>query len=202
MENLKVLRKVDWIISEADGFGFHVGDQIKLGTFYTATCQKVGKKGSIFMMDQYLEQAVAMNANGKNEGGYEESDLRHIFKNMERNPMFDEVRSALVSFKNGDYFRIPTAEEMFGPDKAHEYYETLSNKKQWPLMKDPKNRIAFRGKDQEIDWGWLQNKYKISETNFAQVNIQGYAGHSNSSSTYGVRVVFRLSSNRNAKGDD
>lgn len=188
---MKVLRKNEVVVDKINGF--KVGDQIKIGRFYTATCQKVGKKGAIFMMDQYLDHAYAMNANGKNEGGYEESDLRHIFKNMELNPMFDEVRSMLVPFKNGDYFRIPTAEEMFGPEEAHKYYETLSNKKQWPLMKDRENRIAFRGEDQEGEWGWLQNKYKNSTAYFASVYYIGGVGHADASSAYGVRVVFRLS---------
>lgn len=192
---MKVMRRNEVTVDKDlyKGTGFKIGDQIKIGRFHTATCQKVGKKGAIFMMDQYLDRAVAMNANGKNEGGYEESDLRHIFKNMELNSMFDEVRSMLVPFKNGDYFRIPNAEEMFGPEEIHECVETLSNKKQWPLMKDRKNRIAFRGKYQETDFGWLQNKYKDSTNHFAFVSNCGSLGYNYASNASGARVVFRLS---------
>lgn len=187
---MKVMRKME---VECNGSAFQVGDQIKIGRFYTATCQKVGKKGAIFMMDQYIDCPVPMNANGKNEGGYEKSDLRHIFKNMELNPMFDEVRCILIPFKNGDYFRIPTAEEMFGPEETHKYYETLGNKKQWPLMKDRKNRIAFLDENQDIKWGWLQNKRKNSIDHFSVVNKDGALEMNDASDPIGVRVVFRLS---------
>lgn len=189
---MKVIRKTKTIVNKINRF--RVEDQIKIGDNYTATCQKVGKNGAIFMMDQYLNNIVAMNSNGKNKGGYEESDLRNTITNkIHLDPMFDEIRGMMVPFENGDFLRIPTAEEMFGPEEAHKYYESLSNKKQWPLMKNRKNRIAFRGKDQEIEWGWLQNKYKNSSSYFAGVSSYGRAHNGYASTARGVRAVFLLS---------
>ena len=188
---MKVMRRNEVTVNKETGF--EVGDQIKIWRFYTATCQKVGKNGAIFMMDQYLDHAAAINTNEKNESGYEKSDLRRVLQDMVRHPMFDEVRSMLVPFKNGDYFRIPTAEEMLGAEEAHKYYEILNNKKQWPLMKDRKNRIAFRGENQEIEWGWLQNKRKNSTFLFGILACSGDNYGANASGINGVRVVFRLS---------
>lgn len=189
---MKVMRKMEVLVNRGQG-GFKVGDQIQVGKHYTATCQKVGKNGAIFMFDQYLDEAQVMNQQRTNEGGYKASDLRRFLKGFAMNPMFDEIREMMAPFKKtGDLLRIPTAEEMFGPEEAHEYYEALSLKKRWPLMKDRRNRIAFRGEDQEIDWGWLQNKYKESAAGFTLVHNVGLSTTFAASDTYGVRVVFRL----------
>lgn len=187
---LKVWRKMEVVLDKE--VGFKVGDQIQVGRFYTATCQKVTKKGAIFCMDQYLDEEQVMNERRTNEGGYEVSYLRTYLKGFALNSMFDEIRDMMVPFKNGDLLRIPTAEEMFGPEEAHAYYEALSNKKRWPLMKDRKNRVAYRRENQEIEWSWLQNKYKYSPTYFALVDIHGYASGYGAFSSYGVRVVFQL----------
>ena len=189
---MKVIRKIEGEINKE--VGFKVGDQIQVGKHYTATCQKVGKNGAIFMFDQYLDEAMVMNHQETKEGDYKTSDLRKFLKDFAMNSIFNEIREMMVPFKNtGDLLRIPTAEEMFGPEEAHGYYETLSNKKQWELMKDRHNRIAFRGEDQDLEWGWLQNKYKKSTTYFAYVVCNGGASYyGNASYYYGVRVVFRL----------
>lgn len=186
---MKVMRKMEGTINKK--VGFKVGDQIQIGK-YTATCQKVGKKGAIFCMDQYLDEDRPMNAQRTNEGDYESSDLRKYLQTLSADEMFAEIKEMMVPFKNGDLLRIPTAEEMFGPEEAYEYYEALKNKKQWPLMKDRHNLIAFREDEQKLEWGWLQNKYKDSAANFAIVTSNGYAYDGSASNAYGVRVVFRL----------
>lgn len=189
---MKVIRKKEVLVNGRNGC-FKIGDRIQVGKHYTATCQKVGKNGAIFMFDQYLDSAQAMNYQRTNEGGYEASDLRKFLKEFAKTSMFDEIREMMVPFKKtGDLLRIPTAEEMFGPEKAHKYYEIISHKKQWALMKDRHNRIAFRGEDQELDWGWLQNRYKNSSSDFAITKMYGSTNNSNASTANGVRVVFRL----------
>lgn len=168
---MKVMRKMKVLANGKHG-GFKVGDQIHVGKYYTATCQKVGKNGAIFMFDQYLDKARMMNLKQTNEGRYEASDLRRYLKEFVTSSMFDEIREMMVPFKKtGDLLRIPTAEEIFGPEEAHELHETLSVKKQWPLMKDRQNRLAFRG--EVMDCYGDKDYYKF------------YA-------TIGVRVVFRL----------
>lgn len=189
---MKVIRKKKVLVSGEYG-GFKVGDQIHVGKHYTATCQKVKKNGAIFMLDQYLDEAKAMNKQKTNEGGYEASDLRMFLQWFATTFMFDEIREMMVPFKKtGDLLRIPTAEEMFGPEKAHKYYETISHEKQWSLMKDRHNRLAFRGEDQELEWGWLQNRYGDSTSDFAVMGCYGNLNNSSASGTNGVRVVFRL----------
>lgn len=181
---MKALRKQEVTIQAANEF--KVGDQIEVGK-YTATCQKITRKGALFLLDQYLDTAYQMNREYTNEGGYEASDLRKELQKEEVLSIFSSIRSIMVPFKNGDLLRIPYAEEFFGNNDDYE----PSGKKQWPLMKDRRNRIAIR-EGEDYEWGWLQNKVKSSSAGFAYVANVGGANADGASASYGVRPVFRL----------
>lgn len=181
---MKTLRKQEVTIQEANEF--KVGDQIEVGK-YTATCQKITRKGALFLLDQYLGTAYQMNHENTNEGGYEASDLRKELQKEEVLDIFGSVRDMMVPFKNGDLLRIPYAEEFFGDDDDYE----PSGKKQWSLMKDRRNRIAIREGD-AYEWGWLQNKVKSSSASFANGDGYGNTDYGNASDSSGVRPVFRL----------
>ena len=163
-----------------------VGDQIRVGK-YTATCQKVSKTGALFLLDQYLDKPQPMNADGSGRP-YEESDLRKYLQSEEALKVFRQYSERMVAHENGDLLRIPTFSEIFGVEDA-EYFEP-DGMKQWPLMKDRKNRIAFR-KD-EWEWGWLQNKRKGSATGFADVLYGGLASYTSASASLGVRPAFLI----------
>ena len=181
---MEALRKQEVSIQAAGEF--KVGDQIEVGK-YTATCQKVTKKGALFLLDQYLDEPFKMNQQNTNEGGYEASDLRRALQKEAVLDIFSSVRGMMVPFKNGDLLRIPYAEEFFGDVDGYE----SSGKKQWPLMKDRTNRIAIRERE-AYEWGWLQNKVKSSSADFTGVDSYGYTYYDYASNSCGVRPVFRL----------
>lgn len=181
---MKALRKQEVTIQAAGEF--KVGDQIEVGK-YTATCQKVTRKGALFLLDQYLDEAFKMNQQNTNEGGYEASDLRKELQKESVLDIFSSVRDMMVPFKSGDLLRIPYAEEFFGNVDGYE----PSGKKQWPLMKDRKNRIAIR-EGEAYEWGWLQNKVESSSATFAVVGSIGATDCIRASYSSGVRPVFRL----------
>lgn len=181
---MKVTRKQEVTIQTAGEF--KVGDQIEVGK-YTATCQKVTKKGALFLLDQYLDEPFKMNQENTNEGGYQACNLRAELQKNSILDIFSSVRDMMIPFKNGDFLRIPYAEEFFGDVDDYE----SSGKKQWPLMKDRKNRIAIR-EGETYEWGWLQNKVESSAAYFALVDGYGCANYDCASNSYGVRPVFRL----------
>lgn len=167
-----------------------VGDQIEVG-HYTATCQKLPGKGlALFLLDQYLDKAMPMNRKSTNKGGYDASDLR---KDLNTGAILDEFAPLdLVPFENGDLLRLPFYGEMFGHD---DWYNSGAVEpddcEQWPLMKIRSNRIADR-EGEPYEWGWLQNKYVRSATNFCGVNINGAAGDWIASNSVGVRPAFLI----------
>lgn len=165
-----------------------VGDQIRVGRKYTATCQKISKAGALFLLDQYLDQDIPMNSRDTNEGGYEKSDLRSWLQTEEALKPFKAYRERMAKFENGDILRIPTHVEIFGEEDA-EYFEEIPGE-QWKLMKDRKNRIAFRKDDWE--WGWLMNRSKRYAAHFGYVNSYGNAAYYSASNAAGVRPAFLI----------
>lgn len=179
---MKVLRQTEIETNE-----FRVSDQVRVG-HYTATCQTVTPKGALFLLDQYLDEAYPMNRKNTNKGGYEESDLRETLRSKEILDLFYDWGDRMVPFDNGDLLRIPFFGEIFGQEDA-EYFEP-DGCDQWELMKDRKNRIAFRQNCWE--WGWLQNKRKGSATAFCAVADGGYANYWSASASIGVRPAFLI----------
>lgn len=178
--------KVERLI-EIETTDIQIGDRIR-SDHYTATCQTVTPKGALFFLDQYLDKAFPMNWNDTNKGGYEESDLRETLRSKEILDLFDDWGDRIVPFDNGDLLRIPFFGEIFGQEDA-EYFEP-DGCEQWELMKDQKNRIAFRQNCWEC--GWLQNKRKGSATAFCTFTYDGYASVWGASNSIGVRPVFLI----------
>ena len=187
---MKILRKQEVNINETSAF--QIGDQIKLGK-YTATCQKVTDKATIFLLDQYLDEAYRMNPKDTNQGGYEHSELRRKIGNprfIAKDDNFRMVRGRLLPFSNGDLLRLPTVGEIFGSDPFYE----RDGAKQWELMKKRCNRIAERDGGEEYESGWLQNKVQAEGIGhcFAAVRYDGQAECESAAEASGVRLVFQL----------
>ena len=180
---MKITRK-----TEIETTDVRVGDQIRVGK-YTATCQAIPAQGvALFCLDQYLDQCMAYNRNGKNAGGYAASDVRRDLNAPEILEIFAAL--PLVPHENGDLLRLATYGEMFGHD---EWYKSGAvepdNDEQWPLMADRRNRVADR-EGEPYEWGWLQNIYKRSAAYACDVYCNGHAYDWHASNVIGVRPAF------------
>lgn len=176
-------------MSEIETNDIRIGDRIHV-SHYTATCQEITSLAAIFLLDQYLDKPMEMNAVDTNNGGYLESDLRKRLQSNEAIDVFKGIRYRMVPFENGDLLRIPFAGEIFGAELP-EWWEA-DNHKQWPLMKDRRNRLASQ--QGKYEWGWLQNKVKTSfSSGFCSVDDDGFANRWAASAVLGVRPVFKIS---------
>ena len=164
-----------------------IGDRISVG-HYTATCQEITPKGTLFLLDQYLDRPMPMNKKNTNHGGYDNSDLRKYLQSDTVLSDFEEIRPYMVPFDSGDLLRIPFAGEMFG-DEVPQWIESDSNE-QWPLMTDAHNRTASRCGDPE--WGWLANTFRDTSADFCGVYSDGDASYGSASNVVGVRPVFLI----------
>lgn len=177
-------------LAEVETTDIQIGDKIHVD-HYTATCQEITPKGALFLMDQYLDDLMPMNKKNTNKGGYEESDLRRALQSEAVLKIFSCIRERMVSFDNGDLLRIPFFSEVFGQENA-KCFEP-DNCEHWELMKDRKNRIAFRKNNWE--WGWLQNKKK-GASSFASVSNLGYYNYYNASICRGIRLAFLIATHK------
>lgn len=165
-----------------------VGDQFEieaLGKRFTATCHDIRDGEALIVFDEYVADRE-MNENGRNEGGFEESDLKEWLNSEFSDSLDDEIKKRI----SGD-IRILTVEEVFGSDSCYE----AADYEQLPLMKERKNRLAFirdKDGDEMWDWGWLMNRVKNSASLFAGVSADGYATYHYASGSGGVRPAFYI----------
>ena len=59
-------------------------------------------------------------------------------------------------------------------------------------MKSRRNRIAFRGEDESLEWYWLENEVEDSAAGFAYVFHYGLASYNYASGAFGVRPAFKI----------
>lgn len=170
---------------------FQVGDQITvnlkdLGEL-TLTAQKVTEEGTYFMFNKAIANRC-MNSNGKNKGGFKESDLYKWLNSDFLNLFPDELKERIKDIS------VPTYGQMFGHDD--EFYKNFEpdNDEQFELMKDRKNRIFFDLEDKWC-WSWLQNatKKEVSASYFAYVYSGGYAVYADADNDAYVLPVILLS---------
>lgn len=180
---MKVLRQTEIETNE-----FRVGDQIRVGR-YTATCQDVTTEGAVFLMDQYLDEAMPMNEERSNRGGYVASSLRKRLNSEEILRIFRDQRDRMVPLFNDDLLRIPTVGEMFGGDWCRSTVE-LDGFNQWELMKTRKYCVAYRNNGTE--YGWLMNRLEWSKTDFCVIDDWGEIKHRSARIPLGVRPVFLI----------
>ena len=165
-----------------------VGDQLKiplgnLGTF-TATIQVIIGDKVLFLFDDYVAKRP-MNKNGRNEGGYDGSDLKKWI-DTELYNMFPAVLKQRMTGLS-----IPTLGEICGwDDEWDRNHIEADGDEQLPLMKQRRNRVAYYQND--CEWGWLRNatKRKFSSAAFALVYDYGGANYHYASNSYGVRPEF------------
>ena len=168
-----------------------IGDRIKLGNGYTATCQELTDDGALFMLDTYFETAISMNTAKTNKGGYMDSDLRIAFNSRAILSLFDDYRDVMAPFSNGDLLRLPCYSEIFGEEDAELY--SPDGGQQWELMKDRTKRAANVHGTSQRTWGWLQNKRLDSKTAFAVIGTHGHPGYFNEATAMGgMRPVFKI----------
>ena len=146
------------------------------------------ENGMLFIFTDCLKDEFRLHKPGKYTG-WEDCELREKLNGeiLERFP--EDVLRLLMPFGNGDLLRIPTEKEIFG---ENEYGEKESKDvKQFEIMKDRRNRIAFQGfRTGAWEWYWLQNRGVHSAAWAALVAGNGGANWGNASDVLGVRPLF------------
>lgn len=179
---------------KSDVSTFKVGDIIEVrltdGEKAQAMAVQQEEDGMIFCLVDCLAKEYPMNETCTNEGGYEASDLRKKLNGeiLDRFPA--DLKALMVPFDNGDLLRIPTEKEIHGENYYGEYESPYVT--QWKPMKLRRNRMAFEGKNGNIQWYWIQNKVRESAAAFASVNGNGTADCGNASASFGVRPAFKI----------
>lgn len=138
----------------------------------------------LLMFDSYITKRP-MNENGRNEGGYEKSDLKKWIDVELFNQFSEEFKKRMFGLS------IPTLGEICGwDDEWDRNHIEADGDEQLPLMKQRRNRVAYYNNN--CAWGWLRNatKKEFSSANFAGVFSNGNAYSAGASLYFGVRPQF------------
>lgn len=156
-----------------------------LGQF-GVTVHRVYGDWVLLMFDSYITKRP-MNENGRNEGGYEKSDLKKWIDVKLFNQFPEEFRKRMFGLT------ILTIGEMFGwSDRVTSIQYELDADEQLPYMEQERNRCTHL--NDCIIYGWLQNASKPtwSTACFASVDMNGDLCRFNASYSGGVRPRFWL----------
>ena len=104
-------------MTEIETSDIEVGDRIHV-YHYTATCQKITDDGAVFLLDQYLDWAMAMNRQNTNKGGYDGSEL-----------IYENQAEVLSTVETSDYNWAAVQKGMYlvANDRAGSAYETFGD---------------------------------------------------------------------------
>lgn len=138
----------------------------------------------LLMFDSYITKRP-MNENGRNDGGYEKSDLKKWIDVKLFNQFSEEFKKRMFGLT------IPTIGEMFGwSDRVTSIQYELDADEQLPYMKQERNRCTHLRDC--ITYGWLRNtsKPEWSTMCFASVDMNGDLCRFDASYSLGVRPQF------------
>ena len=194
VEDEKSGKSIGLVPAAAENEKLHVGKvidfQLASGEKAQYMVQRMDEDGCLCLLVDCLPKAYPMNKRNTNEGGYSASDLRGQM-NSEILSLFPaELRERMIPFANGDLLRLPTEKEIFG---CNEYGKAEPESvQQFEPMKSRRNRIAFRGEDESLEWYWLENEVEDSAARFAFVDRNGNAGYAAAGGARGVRPAFKI----------
>ena len=137
----------------------------------------------LFLLDDCLNEARAMNKSGSTKGGYEESDLRKWLNTIDLT-MPEKLLNKMTPLEHGDFLSLLDMKETFGLDTD---YNPVPG--QIPWLKDRRHRVADR-RGEDYEYCWLRDV--VSGASFANVNAVGNANSYNASNTSGVRPCFKI----------
>ncbi|MCC8043883.1 MAG: DUF6273 domain-containing protein [Clostridiales bacterium] len=165
----------EYMIGAVIAFKLKTGEKVQ-----AMAMERIGNS-TLFLLVDCLNDEAQMNATNTTEGGYEKSDLRKWLNKEVLSQFPTKIRKRMVQLENGDYLSIPAKANIFG----------TADKECWEPMKKRRNRIAYHGKDEELEWYWLRDV--VSASGFANVSNNGNASYGSASGVNGVRPFFLIS---------
>lgn len=144
----------------------------------------------IFCATDCLYQNYKVNCEKPNRGRFQLSDLRKVLNEKIFYRFPPELREKMIQLDNGDFIRIPTEKEFFG-NNTHGEMEPESVT-QWEPMKWYVNRNATSNRNY-----WLLNNAHHTYTCFCAVNEIDRVYEKEADLDCGVRIVFKVKSERN-----
>ena len=179
--------------------GDEITDQLLSGEKITYVVAHITEEEVHFVSKDCMEKRVPWNENGKNTGGFKESDLCRYLNEEVWNLLPEELREVIgerecLQIVDGEESRfflklwLPSEYEVFEDDWASEVKEG----QQFELFKDSRNRIKGAGDGGSRALWWLLSVCSGNSTYACFVNDIGYASYGSCSDAIRVPVCFTI----------
>ena len=178
--------------------GDEISDNLLTGQKMVYVVADITEEEVKFASKDLLAERVVWNENGRNTGGFKESDLCR-YLNEEVWAILPEELKAVISEREclqivkGKEERfmlklwLPSEFEVFGDSWASEVEEG----QQFELFKDPRNRVKFDQDGERAHW-WLLSVCAGYSTYACLVYHYGYASYTSCSYAIRVPVCFSI----------
>lgn len=178
--------------------GDEISDNLLTGQKMVYVVADITEEEVKFASKDLLAERVVWNENGRNTGGFKESDLCR-YLNEEVWAILPEELKAVISEREclqivkGKEERfmlklwLPSEFEVFGDSWASEVEEG----QQFELFKDPRNRVKFDQDGERASW-WLLSVCAGDSAYACFVNDYGGASYSSCSYAFRVPVCFSI----------
>lgn len=182
--------------------GLKVGDEISdnllTGQKMVYVVADITEEEVKFVSKDLLPERVVWNENGRNTGGFKESDLcRYLNEDIwailpeELKEVISERECLQIVEGKEERFKLklwlPSEFEVFGDSWASEVEEG----QQFELFKDPRNRVKCNQEGERATW-WLLSVCAGYSTYACSVSNHGYAGYYGCANALRVPVCFSI----------
>ena len=178
--------------------GDEISDNLLTGQKMVYVVADITEEEVKFVSKDLLAERVVWNGNGRNTGGFKESDLCRYLNEGVWEILPEELKAVIserecLQIVEGKEERfmlklwLPSEFEVFGDSWASEVEEG----QQFELFKDSRNRVKF-DKDGERALWWLLSVCAGNSTNACFVYDYGFASYYSCSGAYRVPVCFSI----------
>ncbi|EOS77891.1 hypothetical protein C819_00506 [Lachnospiraceae bacterium 10-1] len=178
--------------------GDEISDNLLTGQKMVYVVADITEEEVKFVSKDLLAERVVWNGNGRNTGGFKESDLCRYLNEGVWEILPEELKAVIserecLQIVEGKEERfmlklwLPSEFEVFGDSWASEVEEG----QQFELFKDSRNRVKFDKDGERADW-WLLSVCAGHSTHACNVNYDGIANGSSCSYALRVPVCFSI----------
>lgn len=179
--------------------GDQIEDELLTGEKMVYEVAHITEDRMDFISRDTMAERFAWNENGRNTGGFKESDLCKALNEKVWEQLPEELKAVIcereciqvVDGKEEKFMLklwIPSEYEVF----ADGWLSDAKEGEQLEIFKDPRNRVKMGGHGGSRAGWWLLSVYGGNSTRACSVNIGGYAGYHDGADDFRVPLCFSI----------
>lgn len=179
--------------------GDQIEDELLTGEKMVYEVAHITEDRMDFISRDTMEERFAWNENGRNTGGFKESDLCKALNEKVWEQLPEELKAVIcerecIQVVDGEEEKfmlklwLPSEYEVFG----EEWFSDAKEGEQLEIFKDPRNRIKMGGHGGSRAIWWLLSVYGGNSTDACLVSYDGFANDHHCTNDFRVPLCFSI----------